>query len=395
MTDPSRRASRTPVSALVTVVAAAGLLLGGGATATREPAPRAPAPTAPTASHPRGLSPLHSDASQPFIDEAGRPRLLRGLNVVPVWADSPGDTWDADRYRQIAAKGFTAVRFVLYWDDFEPERGQVDPTALATLDRAIANAKSAGLYVVLDEIHLWGPGGFSDVPRWARRGDALASVLAHGEGYLRTLAMRYRGEPAVAAYDPVNEPRLRRLDQAVVLAAYSRLITAIREVDPGKIILVEPAYGDSSISPEVMARLSELPNVVWSPHLYYAGGDDDGYAKNGSQAGHYTWDGSSGYDPSQRSALERHLLLHLDAARAAGLPVWAGEIGIGAEASNAEAWITDIVALLDRHGVGFSWWEYHADSPFSATDADLGWRPWVDLLVPRNTIQRAARYPPS
>lgn len=379
MTDQPRRGLRPLLVVFVTAAAAAVLV--GCAPSPGTPDPGQGAASAEANSRRSEPVPLHSSPSYPFLDAAQRPAKLRGLNVVPLWTDNPGATWPIDRYEQIAVKGFTAVRFVLYWDDFEPNRGRFEAAALATLDRAIANAKAAGLYVVLDEIHLWGQGGFSDVPRWARRGDALASVLANGRGYLRMLARRYRHEPAVAAYDPVNEPRPRRLDQTVVLSAYAGLIATIREVDPEKIILVEPAYGDSSVSPETLAPLAGLPNVVWSPHLYYAGGDDDGYAENGSQAGKYTWDGASGYDPSERSALGSHLLLHVNAARSARLPIWVGEVGIGAGASNSTAWIADMVALLDRYGVEFAWWEYHTGNSFSATDANFGWRPWVDLLV--------------
>lgn len=380
MAGSPRRGLRAPLFVVLAVVLAVAAVVMS-ASATREARAPNPAPAGVAAPQSQQMASLHSSRTQPFLDQAQKPRHLRGVNVVPVWADNPGATWELDRYQQIAAKGFTVVRFVLYWDDIEATRGHFDATALATLDRAIANAKAAGLYVILDEIHLWGTGGFADVPRWARRGDALTSVVTNAEGYLRTLALRYREEPAVAAYDPVNEPRLLPLDQGRVLSAYARLITAIREVDSEKIVLVEPAHGDSLVSPADLSRLSGMRNVVWSPHLYYAGGDDDGYGEDGRQAGNYTWDGVSGYDPADQAALQRHLLVHLDAAGAAGIPVWVGEIGIGSGARNAGAWIVDMVALLGRYGVEFAWWEYHTANAFSATDAAFGWRPWVDVLV--------------
>ena len=92
---------------------------------------------------------------------------------MPIWRGSPGRTWDQSRYDQIRAKGFNTVRMVLYWDDFEPSPGAFDQTNLATLDTAIARAKAAGLWVVLDEIHIWGGnGGLQDVPRGPRRATA-------------------------------------------------------------------------------------------------------------------------------------------------------------------------------------------------------------------------------
>ena len=63
--------------------------------------------------------------------------MLNGLNVVPVWSNSPGKTWARARYASMGAKGFNSVRFVLYWDDFERSRGRFDQTSLATLDTAV------------------------------------------------------------------------------------------------------------------------------------------------------------------------------------------------------------------------------------------------------------------
>jgi endoglycosylceramidase len=93
------------------------------------------------------------------------------------------------RYLQIRAKGFTAVRFVLYWDLMEPRRGSFDATSFATLDTAVHRAGDAGLRVVLDAVHLWGPGGFADVPAWARHGDSVSTVEANARLYLRTLVL--------------------------------------------------------------------------------------------------------------------------------------------------------------------------------------------------------------
>jgi aryl-phospho-beta-D-glucosidase BglC (GH1 family) len=318
------------------------------------------------------------------VDASGQPVDLRGLNVVPIWRGSPGRTWDQARYDQIRAKGFNAVRMVLYWDDFEPSPGAFDQTNLATLDTAIARAKAAGLWVILDEIHIWGGnGGLQDVPAWAQTGDSVDTVNAHGAGLLKMLAARYRDEPAVAAYDPVNEPHRFPIDTNGVLRMYDAAISAIRSVDPYKIILVEPSYGDSSAMGDDVdfSLLSDRRNVVWSPHDYFAGGDPDGYDASGWQRGSYVWDGQTGYSNPDHGALAAHLQVQLDAADWASLPVWIGEFGIAAGAANRDAWIADQVSLFRAHGLGYAWWEYHTTGPFSATASDFSWQPWIDMLV--------------
>lgn len=328
---------------------------------------------------------LHSTRTDAFVDPRGRPLRLVGLNVVPVWRNHRGRTWSLESYRRIRAVGFNVVRLVLYWDDFEPRRGQWDRPSLRTLDLAVGRARAAGLYVILDMIHLTGPGGLERVPTWARTGDSVAAVERNGAGYLRMLARRYRDEAAVAAYDPVNEFRRWPLDQDGVLRAYRYLIGQIRAVDPERVILVQPSYGDTSVAGNLadLANLGGGSNLVWSLHDYFAGGDDDGYDRDGGQAGAYTWDGRTGYQVSDPAALERHLLVHLEKARAAGLPVWVGEFGIGEGASNRDRWIKDQIRLFDRYGLGRAWWQYAGSGPFSATNADGSWKPWIRALLPQ------------
>jgi Cellulase (glycosyl hydrolase family 5) len=330
-------------------------------------------------------APLHATTTHAFVAPSGGAVRLVGLNVIPVWKGEPGQTWAQQRYDQIRAKGFTAVRFVLYWDVMEPARGAFDATSAATLDTAVARARAAGLRVILDVVHLWGPGGFADVPRWARAGDSVSTVQANAGPYLRRIAARYREEPVVAAYDLVNEFFRFPIDQNAVLRAYDTLIAQVRSVAPRKIVLVEPTYGDTSIAGDLadFANLRHRANVVWSIHDYFAGGDDDGYAADGSQAGRYAFDGRTGYAAADAGALREHLLVQLRKTRAAGLPMWIGELGIGSRASGRDRWIADQTALFARYGLGYAWWEYHTTGPLSATTAAFAWKPWVDLLVHR------------
>jgi hypothetical protein len=367
---PAARASSSTarVAAVLVCVAALAALAPSAAGA----AARAPAP-------------LHATATEPFVAPSGRAVRLVGLNVIPVFKGHPGGTWPRERYDQIRAKGFTAVRFVLYWDVMEPSRGAFDATSMATLDTAVARARGAGLRVVLDAVHLWGAGGFADVPRWARTGDSVTTVQANAGPYLRRLAARYRDEPAVAAYDLVNEFFRFPIDQNAVLRAYDALIAKVRSVAPRKIVLIEPTYGDTSIAGSLadFSNLRHRANVVWSIHDYFAGGDDDGYAPDGSQAGRYAWDGRTGYPTADPGALRAHVLVHLTKTRAARLPMWIGEFGIGDGAPGHDRWIADQTAVFARYRLGNAWWEYHTTGPLSATTAAFAWKPWVSLLTGR------------
>ena len=203
-----------------------------GPTPTPTPSPTARRPTPTPTPVPAPSGALHSTPAQAFVNSNGTPVPLHGFNVNPIWNDSVGNTWDKAKYDQIRAKGFNTVRFVLKWSDFEPTRGSFNPTHLTTLDTAVARAKAAGLYVILDCIHLFGSGGMGYVPAWAMTGDSVTTVQTNGGGYLKTLASRYRNEPAVAGYDLVNEPYRWPLDQNGVLRMYDSLIKQVRTVGP-------------------------------------------------------------------------------------------------------------------------------------------------------------------
>jgi endoglucanase len=322
-----------------------------------------------------------------IVDAEGREVRLRGFNVAPVWREDPGATWGAQHYERMRQGGFNVVRFFLHWSDFEPERGRFDQTHLRTLDTAIARAGDAGLYVVLDVIHLFDGEAF--VPAWARTGDALGAVERNARGYLRIIADRYGDERALAAFDPVNEPTTYPPDQNRILRMYDGMIALIRREARDKIVMIEPSFGDSSMRGADLRLLRDKRNVVFSMHDYYAGGAGKGYAANGEQlraedGARYAWDGTTGYDEVVPAQLEQHLLVNLEIMRRAGIPVWVGEFGMDPEAPNARQWIRDKVALFDRYRVGYAWWLYgFEDSTAPLQRSPEAFKPFVRDLMPR------------
>ncbi|MEU5876025.1 cellulase family glycosylhydrolase [Spirillospora sp. NPDC047279] len=327
---------------------------------------------------------LRTTAKQAFVGADG-PERLNGPNIQPVWGADDIGTWDQNTYDQIKAKGFTAVRMVLFWDDFEPAKGQWNETAFTVLSTALDRAEAAGLYVIFDCVHLYGqPEGQSRVPAWARTADGMGAVATNGLGFLQQLATRFGASEALAAYDPVNEPYRWPVDHRTVLADYTKIINAIRARDADTGIMVEPTYGDAKVPEADLAALAptDRSNLIWSFHDYYVGGKGEGYDANGIGVSPNASDGDTGYDPADKADLATHLNVQLGIAAKAGLPVWIGEFGIGADAPGHDQLIKDKVALYKANGLGYSWWEYKDGSgAFSMIDhEDDGWKPWVDLL---------------
>jgi len=329
---------------------------------------------------------LHSTSTQAFVAEDGRPVVLNGFNMDPIWSGSPGQTWTQARFNAIAAKGFNSVRFRLPWRELEPQPGVFDRARLETLDVAVRRARSAGLYVVVNPINLSGTGGLAEIPEWAATsGDSIAIIGTSAPAYLRMLAERYRAERAVAAYDLVDGPRRWPIDQDAVFGMYGGLIDSVRAVDSTKIVLVQPSYGDSSIQRDCadLTPLLNRTNVVLAVHFYFTGGDGDGFGTRCRPQGERGADGTAGYDPDEVVALRRHLESYLDVLRPAGIPLYVSEFGLPEGTENRDRWIADVNGLFSELSLGRAWREYSSeDIGFSAIDENGDWLPFVDKLLP-------------
>lgn len=150
----------------------------------------------------------------------------------------------AREFEQIRAFGFNVVRLPFHYDLLTTAAGPLalKPDAFRWLDRAVTLAGEAGLYVILD-LH-GAPGGQSRDMTTGQIGQN--KLWTDPQCQSRTvwlwceIARRYRENPTVVAYDLLNEPwGDYQSDMSGPLAALNdRLIKALRDVDPDKLIFV-------------------------------------------------------------------------------------------------------------------------------------------------------------
>ncbi|MCO5987958.1 glycoside hydrolase family 5 protein [Actinoallomurus spadix] len=390
---PAREPGTAPRTATGTARAATGTARAATGTA-RAATGRARAATG--RARAAALTRLHATSSHAFVDSAGTTHLLTGPNIQPVWDAHDTGTWGQSTYDSIKAKGFTAVRMVLFWDMFQPTEAEWNETAFATLATAVTRAKAAGLYVILDCVHMSGGNdGQEHVPGWAQvtpddTTEGLDAVVENGLGFLQTIANRYQDEPAIAAYDPVNEPFRSSTRSARLLSDYTKIVNAIRAKDGVTNIMLEPSYGDSKVPASSFSSFTPTNrgNLIWSVHDYYNGAAKSGYTNgydNSTGLGMVPnpSDGTTGYNSANKAGLASHLQVQLDLAKTEGLPVWIGEFGIGAGATGHDQYVKDKVALYKSKGLDYAWWEYssgNGSGPFSMVDANENWRSWVSYL---------------
>lgn len=345
-----------------------------------------PAPY-PSVLHTRPPSQAGGDVSGAFVDSSGCELTLDGFNMFAIYDDPARVAFGQPDFDDIRARGFTVVRFVMPWASFQSSPDRVDHLDL--LDIAVERARAAGLYVVLDLLHV---DPTNRPPGWTGAHDDLEAIEDDARAWVQTVAERYRDEPAVAAYDLVNEPA--STDRNRVLELYSKMIGWVREVAPAKIAMVNAAMNGNSSMDRRYADADHLRyrgNVVHTTHDYYAGDptsatESDGYGPSGIVQGFFTADGRTGYyDRDDQADFRAHLDDDVDFARRADVPLWIGEFGIGAAAVNSGEWIADKVDLYNRLHLGRAWWLYGCEDPFGVKDAECRWRATATSLLVGHT----------
>jgi endoglycosylceramidase len=181
-------------------------------------------------------------AGQEFHDPAGHKLMLHGVGIANK-SKEQGYTAGIDRsdFAVIHSWGMNCVRLAIFWDGVEPQPGKINQGYLDRVARIVAWAKAEGVYVILDMHQDLYSVKFSDgAPAWATldegkpyttgavwsdsyyASEAVQTALDHfwansaapdgkplQEHYAtawRSVAERFKDEPAVIGYDLMNEP---------------------------------------------------------------------------------------------------------------------------------------------------------------------------------------------
>ncbi|MGQ9523396.1 MAG: glycoside hydrolase family 5 protein [Armatimonadota bacterium] len=172
------------------------------------------------------------------------------------------DAWlsEAD-FDRIHDAGFNCVRLPFLHDVL------AEPDGFGWLDRAVKLASNRGLYVILD-MH-GAPGRQSRDHHTGEEGvNRLfcdAQFVAEAERLWAAVARRYRNNPAVAAYNLLNEP-MGAPNTATLYLVQDRLYRAVRAEDKRHMIVIEDGYTGLQNMPR--PSVSGWTNVVYSSHYY-------------------------------------------------------------------------------------------------------------------------------
>ena len=257
------------------------------------------------------------------------------------------EAWWANHMQKIdvdsmASWGYNSIRLPMHYKLFtppieeEPVAGEITwlDKGFEMTDALLEWCKANDMYLILD-LHAapGGQGENADISDYDPTKPSLWESEANQDKMValwKKLAERYANEPMLGAYDIINEPNWGFQDhpndpngcsesQNTPLWNLQRRVTeAIREVDDKHIIVIEGnCWGNN---------YSGLP-TLWDDNLVIS------Y--------HKYW------NPNTQSAIQGMLNMRNDR----NVPIWLGETG-----ENSNTWFTNCIDLLERNGIGWSWW---------------------------------------
>ncbi|MCL1871087.1 MAG: glycoside hydrolase family 5 protein [Promicromonosporaceae bacterium] len=262
------------------------------------------------------------------------------------------DFFSEDDARYIASLGVNCVRIAVNYRHFEDDARptELKDEGFRLLDRAIDACAAHGVYTVID-LHAV-PGAQNK--RWHSDNPThLALLWRYREFQDRVVhlweafADRYKDNPWVAGYNPLNEPSD---DTGEALEPfYARLRDAIRAIDPHHVIFLDGNRHGTAFG--MFAEPWE--NTVYTLHDYALAGFPDSGSYPGYSRGEWVDAGT----------LEKKFLERSEYMRRTGTPIWVGEFGpvyTGDPARDEHRYrvLSDQLDLYDRHGGGWSLWTY-------------------------------------
>ena len=150
--------------------------------------------------------------SRSFVERgSGRAYLPFGTNYYDPntgWAPKLWRQFDAERVREhfrvMSEMGVNCARVFLTAGSFQPTAENINEEALAKLDKMVEIARQTNVRLILTGPDHWeGQGDYWRQDRFA--GEAALAAL---DRFWDVVGRRYRGEPAIFAWDLLNEPHM-------------------------------------------------------------------------------------------------------------------------------------------------------------------------------------------
>jgi len=361
------------------------------------------------------------DPSISIQDEYGRTLIFHGLNTSSSAKGHPErQPWiiESDVEREATEFGFNFVRYLIFWDGVEPERGVYDEAYLDKVEERVNWYTSRGMYVMLDmhqDLYSIVFGG-DGAPEWALEtgGNPIdadidgpwwlaninPAVIAcwtnfwsytqyqylqdHYIAMWQKVAERFKDNPYVIGYDIMNEPwggdlanafLTRTFEQGPLSNFYERIIPAMRSVDPDAYLFLEPApapvtFGEKSTLRPLMDTRPDS-RLVYAPHCYpFDTHEGAGYTE-GSKVQLHNWENRRQYD------VKKH----------GDIPLVCGEFGLTPNQDGFDEYLIDVLGVFDRNNWNWAYWSNDQGgwSPLDGNREETPILPYLIRTYPKAT----------
>ncbi|HYI05207.1 MAG TPA: cellulase family glycosylhydrolase, partial [Reyranella sp.] len=200
-------------------------------------------------------------------------RLLGRERAQAFWRQFRDTYITRDDIAFIERVGFNTVRIPLHYRLFMDADGEITGDGWFLLDRVLGWVREAGLFAILD-LHA-APGGQTGINHDDGPGYPLMFYVPRDRQLTvklwQAIARRYAGNPAILGYDILNEPIAPYHDVSTLNPRlepfYKEVTMAIREVDPGRVVILAAGQWSSNFD---MFERPFTDNLAYTYHSFWA-----------------------------------------------------------------------------------------------------------------------------
>ena len=213
------------------------------------------------------MNPTNASDQRTMMDTlANRFGSSKRDELVATYEDNYWTTQDFDN---CAEMGMSVIRLPFTYMNLCDDNGNLKSNAFDRLDWFVSNCSSRGMYVILDMHGAFGSQNGMDHSGEVNDGTQLYYNQSNKNKTLnlwKSIAEHFKGNPAVAAYDILNEPGIKAAaTYSLQWDFYNEIYNAIRSKDSDHIIIMESCWDADNLP-----RPSQYgwTNVAYEYHYY-------------------------------------------------------------------------------------------------------------------------------
>jgi endoglucanase len=293
-------------------------------------------------------------------------QYMRGVNVSQAeWGDPISATYGSEysyptapTFNYFAARALGFIRLQVQWERLQPTlQGDLDPTQLTYLEQDVAYAKAAGALVSIvphNQARYAPNESFVSNPCIIDNpcaGSPVNVTTADLADFWVKMSNVFKDEPAVVAYDLMNEPHDMGVADWITTA--QTVVTAIRNNGDSKLIMIpgdgwsNATYWSSYYAPNPLIS-DPAKNYYYEAHLYFDSDFSGTYAE--------TYDQELAANPNLATVGVTRLQPFVEWCTTNNVPCYLGEYGIP---NNDPRWLTvldNFLTGLDAAGMPGTYW---------------------------------------